>query len=69
MVFFYTTIGSATKDFTGSLGYLAHKNACPNKDGLDVYEGRAPWDEKIEEKNKKEESHSHEHSQGSFENC
>ena len=34
----------------------AHKNACPNKDGLDVYEGRAPWDEKIEEKIKRKKA-------------
>ena len=34
----------------------AHKNACPNKDGPDVYEGRAPWDEKIEEKIKRKKA-------------
>ena len=27
-----------------------HKNACPNKADEDKYEGRAPWDEKLEEK-------------------
>ena len=34
----------------------AHKNACPNKDGPDVYEGRAPWDEKIKEKIKRKKA-------------
>ena len=34
----------------------AHKNACPNKDGPDVYEGRAALDEKIEEKIKRKKA-------------
>ena len=34
----------------------AHKNACPNKDGPDVYEGRTPQDKKIEEKIKRKKA-------------
>ena len=54
-VYFYTIFGSATKDSTGSLRYLATRMHAQTK-MTHLYEGRAPWDEKIEENIKRKKA-------------